>query len=126
VNLGTDGQSSIRFAGQAMDDANYRLDGNDMTGVQNAAPKSALRLQVSTEAIQEFSVSSAMYAAKNGGSAGGQINVVSKSGTNKLHGSIFEYIGNSASSARVWAACRLALFLQPPSRLWCRKRFRSS
>jgi len=50
VNLGTGGQSSIRFSGQGMDDANYRLDGNDMTGVQNAAPKSALRLQVSTEA----------------------------------------------------------------------------
>jgi len=100
VNLGTGGQSSIRFAGQGMDDANYRLDGNDMTGVQNAAPKSALRLQVSTEAIQEFSVASAMYTAENGGSAGGQINVVSKSGTNNLHGSIFEYIRNSAFDAR--------------------------
>ena len=83
-----------------MDDANYRLDGNDMTGIQNAAPKSALRLQVSTEAIQEFSVSSAMYTAENGGSAGGQINVVSKTGTNRLHGSILEYIRNSAFDAR--------------------------
>jgi hypothetical protein len=59
VNLGTGGQSSIRFAGQAMDDANYRLDGNDMTGIQNAAPKSALRLQVSTEAINLVVVMSA-------------------------------------------------------------------
>jgi hypothetical protein len=100
VNLGTGGQSSIRFAGQGMDDANYRLDGNDMTGIQNAAPKSALRLQISTEAIQEFSVASAMYTAENGGSAGGQVNVVSKSGTNDLHGSIFEFIRNSAFDAR--------------------------
>lgn len=100
INLGTGGQSSIRFSGQGMDDANYRLDGNDMTGIQNAAPKSALRLQISTEAIQEFSVSSAMYTAENGGSAGGQVNVVSKSGTNQLHGSVFEYLRNSAFDAR--------------------------
>jgi hypothetical protein len=100
VNLGTGGQSSIRFAGQGGDDTNYRLDGNDMTGIQNAAPKSALRLQVSTEAIQEFTVSSAMYTAENGGSAGGQVNVVSKSGTNKLHGSVFEFIRNNAFDAR--------------------------
>jgi hypothetical protein len=100
INLGTGGQSSIRFAGQGMDDANYRLDGNDFTGIQNQAPKSALRLQVSTEAIQEFSVSSAMYTAENGGSAGGQVNIVSKSGTNNLHGSVFEFLRNSAFDAR--------------------------
>ncbi|HWZ51883.1 MAG TPA: carboxypeptidase regulatory-like domain-containing protein [Granulicella sp.] len=100
INLGTGGQGSIRFAGQGMDDANYRLDGNDMTGINNQAPKSALRLQVSTEAIQEFSVASAMYTAENGGSAGGQVNVVSKSGTNDLHGSVFEYLRNSAFDAR--------------------------
>ncbi|WP_242617697.1 TonB-dependent receptor [Edaphobacter modestus] len=100
INLGTGGQSSIRFAGQGMDDANYRLDGNDMTGINNQAPKSALRLQVSTEAVQEFSVSSAMYTAENGGSAGGQVNIVSKTGTNNLHGSVFEYLRNSAFDAR--------------------------
>jgi hypothetical protein len=100
INLGTGGQSSIRFAGQGMDDANYRLDGNDMTGINNQAPKSALRLQVSTEAVQEFSVSSAMYTAENGGSAGGQVNIVSKTGTNDLHGSIFEYLRNSDFDAR--------------------------
>jgi hypothetical protein len=100
INLGTGGQSSIRFAGQGMDDANYRLDGNDMTGINNQAPKSALRLQVSTEAVQEFSVSSAMYTAENGGSAGGQVNIVSKTGTNQLHGSVFEYLRNSDFDAR--------------------------
>ncbi len=100
VDTGSGNQKSIRFNGQGNDDNNFRLDGNDFSGIQNAAPKSALRLQISTEAIQEFTVNTANYTADNGGSAGAQVNVVSKSGTNDFHGALFEYLRNNDFDAR--------------------------
>lgn len=100
VDTGVGNQKSIRFNGQGNDDINFELDGTDFSGIQNQAPKSALRLQISTEAIQEFTIDTATYTAENGGSAGAQINVVSKSGTNDFRGSLFEYLRNSYFDAR--------------------------
>jgi hypothetical protein len=115
VDTGSGNQKSIRFNGQGNDDNNFRLDGNDFSGIQNAAPKSALRLQISTEAIQEFIVNTANYTADNGGSAGAQVNVVSKSGTNDWHGALFEYLRNSAFDAR--SPFNPSPAAQPPFRL---------
>ncbi len=100
VDTGSGNQKSIRFNGQGNDDNNFRLDGVDFSGIQNQAPKSALRLQISTEAIQEFTIQTSNYTADNGGSAGAQINVVSKSGTNAFHGSLFDYLRNNIFDAR--------------------------
>ena len=55
----------------------------------------ALRLQFSTEAISEFKVDLAAYTADTGGSAGGQVSLISKTGTNAFHGSVFDYLRNS-------------------------------
>jgi hypothetical protein len=52
------------------------------------------------DAIREFNVQSNAYDAQYGQRSGGQINIVSMSGTNALHGSIFEFIRNSALDAR--------------------------
>ncbi len=53
---------------------------------------------LSQDAIQEFRVQSETYSAEYGFSAN-QINIVSKSGTNKLHGSVFEFARNDAFDA---------------------------
>ena len=63
-------------------------------------PNASFRLQISTEAIAEFKVDTALFGADTGGTAGGQVEVISKSGTNVLHGSAFEYIRNNVISAR--------------------------
>jgi hypothetical protein len=95
IDSGSGAQSTIRFAGNGTDDNNFRLDGVDASGIFHASLKSALRLQFSTEAVAEFKVDSAAYTADTGGSAGGQVSLISKTGTNAFHGSVFDYLRNN-------------------------------
>jgi len=92
---------SARFAGRAPDDNNLTLDGVDITGIQEHPQKANQNLTISTEAIAEFHVQSTLFTADSGGAAaGGQINIVTKSGTNQFHGALFEYLRNSEVDAR--------------------------
>jgi Carboxypeptidase regulatory-like domain/TonB dependent receptor len=93
-------QRTIRFAGRARDDNNFQFDGVDAGGIQEQAQKSQTRLQISQDAIEEYRVSSALYDAEYGTQSGGQIDVVTKSGTNDFHGSLFGYLRNSVFDAR--------------------------
>ena len=93
-------QRTIRFAGRARDDNNFSFDGVDAGGIQEQAQKSQTRLQISQDAIQEYRVNSALYDAEYGTQSGGQIDVVTKSGTNDFHGSVFGYLRNSVFDAR--------------------------
>src|SRR5215469_5484668 len=93
-------QRTIRFAGRARDDNNFQFDGVDAGGIQEQAQKSQTRLQVSQDAVQEYRVNSALYDVEYGTQAGGQIDVVTKSGTNDLHGTLFGYLRNSIFDAR--------------------------
>ncbi len=52
------------------------------------------------DALQEFSVQTSNYSARYGGNAGGVVNVVTKSGTNSVHGGLFEFNRNQAYNAR--------------------------
>ena len=100
IDSGGGTQKTIRFAGRGTDDNNYRFDGLDATGISNQGPNATFRLQISTEAIAEFKVDSVLYSADTGGTAGGQVEVISKSGTNQYHGSAFEYLRNDALNTR--------------------------
>ena len=51
------------------------------------------------DAIQEFKVQTSMYDASYGRNAGGNVNVVTKSGGNDLHGSLFEFLRNDDFNA---------------------------
>ena len=93
-------QRTIRFAGRARDDNNFSFDGVDAGGIQEQAQKSQTRLQISQDAIEEYRVNSALYDAEYGTQAGGQVDVVTKSGTNDWHGTAFGYIRNSVLDAR--------------------------
>ncbi|HEY1422055.1 MAG TPA: carboxypeptidase-like regulatory domain-containing protein, partial [Candidatus Acidoferrum sp.] len=93
-------QRTIRFAGRARDDNNFNFDGVDAGGIQEQAQKSQVRLQISEDAVEEYRVNSALYDVEYGTQAGGQINVVTKSGSNDLHGTAFGYLRNSVFDAR--------------------------
>src|ERR1700731_3702236 len=100
IDSGSGSQGTIRFAGNGGDDNNFRLDGVDAGGIFHASLKSASRLQFSTEAVAEFKVDSGAYTADTGGSAGGQVSLISKTGTNAFHGSVFDYLRNSYFDAQ--------------------------
>ena len=70
---------------------NNTIDGADNNQAYFSEERGRTRLQYSTseEAIQEFQVNTSNYSAEYGRSAGGVINTVTKSGTNKLHGQVF-------------------------------------
>src|SRR5215467_10507121 len=93
-------QRTIRFAGRARDDNNFQFDGVDAGGIQEQAQKSQTRLQISQDAVEEYRVNSGLYDAEYGTQAGGQIDLVTKSGTNDFHGTLFGYLRNSIFDAR--------------------------
>ena len=93
-------QRTIRFAGRARDDNNFSFDGVDAGGIQEQTQKSQTRLQISQDAVEEYKVNSALYSAEYGTQAGGQIDVVTKSGSNDWHGTAYGYIRNSVFDAR--------------------------
>ncbi|HEX3875855.1 MAG TPA: TonB-dependent receptor [Bryobacteraceae bacterium] len=95
VSAGTGTQDQIRFSGLSQEDNNFRFDGVDATGLNHQFVKVAARLQFPLESIAEFKASSAAYSADVGGMAGGQISMVSRSGSNDIHGSLYEYLRNS-------------------------------
>ena len=94
---GNGGWASVRFNGKSNQQNYLNYDGVDGTYVWDASPGylnstgSQFRLQTSMESVAEFRVNSGLAPAESGLGAGGNITVVSKSGTNAFHGSLFEY-----------------------------------
>jgi hypothetical protein len=76
----------------------YYLDGGiNMTGLRNTG-----NILPNPDAIQEYRVETSNYDAEYGKMSSGVITVLTKSGTNKLHGSLFEYWRDSALNANFW------------------------
>jgi hypothetical protein len=79
---------------------NYRLDGINVNDYANSGPGSVLGPALGVDAVQEFSVITGNYSAEYGRTSGGVVNAITCSGTNDFHGSVFEFIRNSAMDAR--------------------------
>ncbi len=78
----------------------FVLDGSDINDANNNTPGSAAGVLLGVDTLEEFRVNTNSYSAAFGRSAGGVITAVTKSGTNRLHGSLFEFARNSAVDAR--------------------------
>ena len=91
IDSGTGTQDQVRFAGLSAEDNTWHLDGIDNSGINHQFEKVAIRLQPSTEAIAEFRANSAGYSADQGGTPGGQVELVSRSGSNRFHTSAWEF-----------------------------------
>ena len=77
----------------------YRLNGIIVNDYSNAGPGNVLGANLGVDAIQEFSVLTNNYSAQYGFTSGGVINAINRSGTNSFHGSVYEFIRNSALDA---------------------------
>lgn len=64
---------------------------------------------VSIDAMQEFRIQTSTYAPEFGRTPGGQISIVTRSGTNQFHGSLFDYFRNDILDANDWFADRNGL-----------------
>lgn len=77
----------------------YRLNGVIVNDYSNAGPGNVLGSNAGVDAIQEFSVLTGNYSAEYGDTSGGVINAITKSGTNSLHGSVYEFARNNIFDA---------------------------
>ncbi|HXY50361.1 MAG TPA: carboxypeptidase regulatory-like domain-containing protein [Terriglobales bacterium] len=88
--------TQISFGGMRSFSNMISVDGadfvNSASGIQRSTPPQ--------EAVQEFRVVNNNFGADYGRAVGGIVNIVTKSGTNVLHGSAYEYFQNSATNAR--------------------------
>jgi hypothetical protein len=88
-------RSAVSVAGSRPNGNYFLLDGTTNTdptfNTQNLSP--------SPDAVQEFKVQTGSYSAEMGGAGGGQINIVTRGGTNRFHGTVYEYLRNGFMDA---------------------------
>ncbi|MBZ5590285.1 MAG: carboxypeptidase regulatory-like domain-containing protein [Acidobacteriia bacterium] len=92
---GTQG-GGFNVAGARSQSNIFLLDGVSNIDTQINSPLNNFRI---TDAVQEFAVQTSVATAEFGRGTGGEVSIVTKSGTNELHGSAFEYFRNSKMDA---------------------------
>ena len=95
---GLGGQLSI--SGGRPQQNSYLMDGININDYSNAGPGSVLGGNLGVDAIAEFTVITTNPMAQYGRTSGGVISAITRSGTNDLHGSAYEFVRNSALDAR--------------------------
>ncbi|MBZ5643651.1 MAG: carboxypeptidase regulatory-like domain-containing protein [Acidobacteriia bacterium] len=90
----------ISISGSRPDQNSFRLDAVSINDYTNGAPGSVLGDNLGIDAVDQVSVLGSNYPAEYGRTSGGLINAVTKSGTNSLHGTLYEFLRNSALDAR--------------------------
>ena len=85
----------LTISGARPQQNNYRLDGVSLNDYANGAPGSVLGGNLGVDAIEEFSVITSNYEADYGKTSGGVVNAITRSGTNQIHGSAYEFLRNS-------------------------------
>jgi hypothetical protein len=114
---GAHGNYSI--GGQRTDSVTYLLDG----GLNNDLLSNGVIVDPNPDAVAEFRVLESTYGAEYGRNAGGIVSVVSKSGTNQLHGTAYDYVRNTDFDANDFSTtsrtspgrCSIATSLDSPS-----------
>ena len=97
LGVGLSGLTSVFVNGNRSSQNNWMIDGADNNDVGSNL---ALINYVNVDAVSEVKILRSNYSAEFGRSGGAQVNVVTKSGTNAVHGSAFEFLRNDAFDAR--------------------------
>jgi len=102
----TRGSFSLSSGGSREQETDWLLDGND----NNQLDEGGIAIFSSIDDIQEFKVLTYNYSAQYGERAGPTVLVTTKSGTNQLHGSLFEFFRNTSLDARSYFATSVEKF----------------
>jgi len=95
------GQRSAVVIGGARPNANFFL----LDGATNTDPTfNTQNLSPSPDAVREFQVETSSYTADMGGAGGGQVNIVTHSGSSQYHGTAYEFLRNGAMDASTFAS----------------------
>jgi len=92
--------AAVSISGSRPDQNAYILDGASINDYANGAPGSVLGDNLGIDAVEQVSVLGSNYPAEYGRTSGGVINVVTRSGKDSFHGSVYEFLRNSALDAR--------------------------
>ncbi len=127
LNTGTANVSSNRntnqpgnlfsVAGRRPEENRFLMNGVDYVsasgGINAASPNGSNGQVLGVDAVREFNVVEHTYGAEWGKRAGGQISIVTTSGTNQVHGDVFEYLRNSVLDARNFFDFPIGLRIPP-------------
>jgi hypothetical protein len=98
---GKGGINKLAVNGQRAFNNNMTIDGMDANDpLYNQSPGGASGVMLGVDAIQEFRVFTDTFSAEYGRDSGSVIQTITRSGTNNLHGSLFEYLRNSVLDAK--------------------------
>ena len=125
-NTQTGGRGGIEFNGSPSFGNNLMMDGIDMSFGEHNGAGSAAGLSgggiintLSVEAIEEFKTAQSAFAAEYGRATGGVLNVTTKGGTNRFHGTLFEFFRNDKLDANSFENNRRAI----PNNPWRQNQF---
>ena len=91
-------QSFVSINGARANQNEYLLDGAPNTAAAQNQPV----VFVNPDAVQEFKVETNSYSAQHGRAGGGIFNIVTRSGTNEFHGTVYDYLRNDALNANTF------------------------
>ena len=92
--------SQMSVSGGRVRENSYRVDGVSVNDYSNGGPGSVLGGTLGVDAIAEFSMITANGPAEFGRTSAGVISAITRSGTNRFHGTAYEFLRNSALDAR--------------------------
>lgn len=99
-DTGTVVTQSIAVNGARSSQNTFTVDGADIT---DRGSNITIQAYPSVDSISEFRVLQSLFPAESGRSGGGQVNIVTRAGGDRFHGSIFEFIRNEAFNANYFA-----------------------
>lgn len=94
------GNTQLAIGGARPEQTGYLMDGTNIADISDKAPSSLSGVLLGVDTVQEFSVQTHGYSAEFGRAAGGIMSAVTKSGTNSMHGTVFEFHRDSSLDSR--------------------------
>jgi carboxypeptidase family protein/TonB-dependent receptor-like protein len=94
------GSTQLAIGGARPEQTGYLMDGTNIADISDKAPSSLSGVLLGVDTVQEFSVQTHGYSAEFGRAAGGVMSTVTKSGTNSVHGSGFEFHRDDSLNTR--------------------------